>query len=182
MEFWANKMPAGMLLRSPREASNIADPRSAFTAWKHYEEGVSDPTGHATPAGDFCQVRTLVSTTLGLELDYTSVRHVSREKSHFLLSLARRHDFRSRRVVVAAGVGPFNRKPAVFADLPCDQASHCYEGRKIADLAGRRIAVIGAGQSALESAAFCMRRARKLRSSPGLQVFDGLACIGGCIT
>src|ERR1035438_4700325 len=26
MEFWADKMPAGMLLRSPREASTIADP------------------------------------------------------------------------------------------------------------------------------------------------------------
>jgi len=31
MEFWANGMPQGMLLRSPREASTIADPRSAFT-------------------------------------------------------------------------------------------------------------------------------------------------------
>jgi cation diffusion facilitator CzcD-associated flavoprotein CzcO len=31
MDCWANQMPKGMLLRSPREASNIADPGSAFT-------------------------------------------------------------------------------------------------------------------------------------------------------
>jgi hypothetical protein len=31
--------------------------------------------------------------------------------------------------------------------------SHCYEGRKIKDFSGKRVAVIGAGQSALESAA-----------------------------
>ena len=31
MEFWADKMPAGMLLRSPRQASNISDPTQAFT-------------------------------------------------------------------------------------------------------------------------------------------------------
>jgi cation diffusion facilitator CzcD-associated flavoprotein CzcO len=31
MDFWANKIPNGMLLRSPREASHIADPESAFT-------------------------------------------------------------------------------------------------------------------------------------------------------
>ena len=31
MEFWADKMPAGMLLRSPREASNLSDPHAAFT-------------------------------------------------------------------------------------------------------------------------------------------------------
>ena len=31
MEFWANKMPAGMLLRSPRVASSLSDPDRAFT-------------------------------------------------------------------------------------------------------------------------------------------------------
>ena len=31
MEFWANKMPEGMLLRSPRVASNLSDPDRAFT-------------------------------------------------------------------------------------------------------------------------------------------------------
>ncbi len=31
MEFWADKMPAGMLLRSPRVASNISDPKHAFS-------------------------------------------------------------------------------------------------------------------------------------------------------
>jgi thioredoxin reductase len=60
---------------------------------------------------------------------------------------------RSRRMVVAAGIGPFNRKPAVFGELPALQVSHCYEGRKISEFAGKRVAVIGAGQSALESAA-----------------------------
>ena len=31
MNFWANGMPSGMLLRSPRPASTISDPRAAFT-------------------------------------------------------------------------------------------------------------------------------------------------------
>src|SRR5215467_16033646 len=31
MEFWADKMPAGMLLRSPRVASNISDPERRTT-------------------------------------------------------------------------------------------------------------------------------------------------------
>jgi glycine/D-amino acid oxidase-like deaminating enzyme len=31
MEFWADKMPAGMLLRSPRVASTIADPKGSGT-------------------------------------------------------------------------------------------------------------------------------------------------------
>jgi cation diffusion facilitator CzcD-associated flavoprotein CzcO len=31
MEFWADKMPAGMLLRSPRVASNLSDPSASHT-------------------------------------------------------------------------------------------------------------------------------------------------------
>src|ERR1700749_674251 len=31
MEFWAKNMPEGMLLRSPRVASNLSDPKRAFT-------------------------------------------------------------------------------------------------------------------------------------------------------
>src|SRR5277367_1355552 len=30
MEFWAKKMPEGMLLRSPRVASSLSDPERAF--------------------------------------------------------------------------------------------------------------------------------------------------------
>ena len=56
-------------------------------------------------------------------------------------------------MVVAAGIGSFQRKPAQFANLPGTYVSHCYEGRKFIEFAGKRVAVIGAGQSALESAA-----------------------------
>jgi FAD-dependent urate hydroxylase len=58
----------------------------------------------------------------------------------------------SRRVVVAAGVGPFKKLPKQFSNLDPSHASHCYEGRPFETL-GNRVAVIGAGQSALESAA-----------------------------
>src|SRR5437588_7924007 len=60
---------------------------------------------------------------------------------------------RSRIVIVAAGIGPFLRKPAVFQELDQNHASHCYEGRNISHFSGRRLVVVGSGQSALESAA-----------------------------
>src|SRR5262249_4345866 len=90
---------------------------------------------------------------LGDVFDSSTVSEARREGSNFVLSLKDGTRIRSRRLVVAAGIGPFRRKPAVFADLPAEQVSHCYEGRAIAELTGKRVAVIGAGQSALESAA-----------------------------
>lgn len=152
MEFWANKMPAGMLLRSPREASSIADPQSAFTL-EAYEKASGTVPAAPLPLATFVDYGRWFQHHLGRSLEATCICEVRREKSHFLLTLQNGTALRSRRVVVAAGVGQFNRKPVVFGELPPEQASHCYEGRKIADLAGKRVAVIGAGQSALESAA-----------------------------
>jgi thioredoxin reductase len=69
------------------------------------------------------------------------------------LTLQDGEQIRASHVVVAAGIGPFRKKPNVFQGLSQEQAIHCYEGRDVRKFAGKRVAVIGAGQSALESAA-----------------------------
>lgn len=152
MEFWANKMPAGMLLRSPRVASNIADPRCACTL-EDFEKSSGKRPSAPVPLETFVEYGRWFQHQLGTDLDRRSIRQVSRQNSHFQVTLDDGVMLRSRRVVIAGGVGPFYRKPPVLSHLDPVQASHCYEGRKIADLAGKRVAVIGAGQSALESAA-----------------------------
>jgi lysine/ornithine N-monooxygenase len=152
MEFWANKMPQGMLLRSPREASTIADPQSAFTLEEYESASRTSPTAPVR-LETFVEYGRWFRHQLGSDVDATKVAEVSREGSIFKVRLEDGGSFRSRRVVVAAGIGSFHYKPAVFAHLPGAQASHCYEGRKIAEFAGKRVVVIGAGQSALESAA-----------------------------
>jgi hypothetical protein len=152
MDFWAHKMPEGMLLRSPREASNISDPTGAFCL-EAYEKASGKQ--HLAPVS----LRTFVSYgqwfqhQLDSELDRRTVARVEREGSHFKLTLQDGECITSARVVVAAGIGPFQRKPAIFKSLRPNQASHCYEGRKLSEFAGKRVAVIGSGQSALESAA-----------------------------
>jgi hypothetical protein len=152
MEFWATKMPQGMLLRSPREASNIADPSSALTLEAYESASGTTPTA-PVPLETFVAYGRWFRRHLGPILDTTPVTEVSRQNSLFEVSLQNGLSFRSRRVVVAAGIGPFYNKPSVFAHLPAAQLSHCYEGRQPADFVGQRVAIIGAGQSALESAA-----------------------------
>lgn len=152
MDFWASKMPEGMLLRSPRAASSIADPESAFTL-DAYEAASGIKPVAPVPLSTFVEYGRWFQSQLGSSLDTTQVAEVVRENSIFRLNLQNGASLTSRRVVVAAGIEPFQRKPPAFADLPSSQASHCYEGKRIADMAGKRVAVIGAGQSALESAA-----------------------------
>lgn len=152
MEFWANKMPAGMLLRSPRAASSIADPQSALTL-EAYEQASGLQPAAPVKLETFVDYGRWFQHRLGSSLDRTSVKQINRDNSAFRLSLQNGQSLTSRRVVVAAGIGPFAKKPKPFTDLPADRVSHCYEGRPIAEFIGKRVMVIGAGQSALESAA-----------------------------
>jgi thioredoxin reductase len=151
MEFWSTGMPEGMLLRSPRPASTISDPRNAFTL-EAYESANGVAPVKRVPGRTFVSYGKWFQEQIGVPLDRRSVSELRREGSAFRLTLTDAESLVARRVVVAAGIGAFYKNPAVFSDLcPC-RASHCYEGRKL-DALGRRVAVIGAGQSALECAA-----------------------------
>jgi len=151
MEFWANGMPQGMLLRSPREASTIADPRSAFTL-EAYETATGIEPVKRVPRETFVNYGRWYQKQLIHTLDRRKVAKVIKKNSAFELTLSDGAIVTSRRVVVAAGVGPFKKLPKQFSNLDPGHASHCYEGRPFETL-GNRVAVIGAGQSALESAA-----------------------------
>jgi cation diffusion facilitator CzcD-associated flavoprotein CzcO len=150
MNFWANQMPKGMLLRSPREASNIADPGSAFTL-EAYEaaSGTKKPVAPVS-LETFIRYGQWFQQQLGSQIDRRVISRINRESSGFKVALEDGTIVRSRRMVVAAGIGSFQREPSVFRQLPALQVSHCYEGRKISEFTGKRVAVIGAGQSALE--------------------------------
>jgi hypothetical protein len=152
MDFWADKMPAGMLLRSPREASNISDPTQAFTL-EAYESTFGKEPAAPLPVETFVEYGRWFRHQLDSDLDTRTVARVDRDRLGFQLTLQTGDTVRASRVVVAAGIGPFRRKPFQFRNLPQTQASHCYEGRKFREFSGKKVAVIGAGQSALECAA-----------------------------
>ena len=161
MQFWADRMPAGMLLRSPREASNLADPGSALTLGS-YEKATNTAPAAPLPLETFVKYGRWFQQQLGFDLDRRLVSVVRREASAFRLTLKDGSVLKSGRVVVAAGIEVFQRRPAVFQELPRNMVSHCYEGQKIADLRTKRVAVIGAGQSALESAALLSEAGAKV--------------------
>ncbi len=90
----------------------------------------------------------------------------------FRLTLADGESIEVRRVIVAAGIAPFAARPAMFDGLSPDHASHSVEHADLARFAGRRVVVIGGGQSATECAVLLqengaevemLMRARKFR-------------------
>ena len=152
MEFWAKTMPEGMLLRSPRVASNISDPQSVAPL-QVYEAAAGLPAVAPLPLATFVDYGRWFQRELGLSVDRSRIARIEREGTIFRLSTPNGNVIRTRCVVVAAGIGAFKRTPAVFGQVAPLQISHCYDGPNVQDFARKRVAVIGAGQSALEWAA-----------------------------
>jgi lysine/ornithine N-monooxygenase len=153
MSFWHEQMPRGMVLRSPYVASNIADPERSLTL-----DGYQEQTRRQLPKpvaleqfvdyGRWFQAQTVP----GPHQDRRRVERIARNGS-FRLDLVDGDSVSAGRVIVAAGIMPFAWTPPAFRNLPPELASHSSVHRDLSRFRGRRVLVIGGGQSALESAA-----------------------------
>lgn len=152
---WRRHMPAGMLLKSEPYGSDIAAP----------------VPGHRV--GDFCATKGLpyadrlrpvpldafvaygdwYADRLVPPVRRTLVRNLAATTGGFRLVTDSDDGLLARQVVVATGLLPFVHVPAVLAALPPDRRSHAWDHHDLTRFAGQRVAVVGAGQSALETAA-----------------------------
>ncbi len=145
-------MPAGMFLRSPWSASSISDPSKnlsidGFNATQKSKVPVPIPLDTFVQYGLWFRQQALPG------LETRKIDHVQRDGSAFRVTAADGESWNSARVVIAAGLGSFARRPEVFAKLPPQFVTHCSDQRDVERFRGKNIVIIGAGQSALESAA-----------------------------
>ena len=152
MSFWEGHMPAGMLLRSPWAACNLSDPSSTWTLDRFLAEQ-DDAFGSPVPLARFIEYGRWFQGELLPDVDRRTVRRVDLAAEGFRLELEDGEYVRTARVIVAAGIAPFAWRPPEFGGLPDELVSHAVDHPDLARFAGRRVVVIGAGQSALESAA-----------------------------
>jgi hypothetical protein len=152
MSYWREQMPSDMLLRSSLKASSISDPNRALRL-EHYAEESGRPVGRPIELSRFVEYGEWFQRTTTPDLDGRPVARVERDGDGFMLTLEDGEQVRAGRVVVAAGLSPFARRPPVFDSLPPTSISHASEHADLSIFAGRSVAVIGSGQSALESAA-----------------------------
>jgi FAD-dependent urate hydroxylase len=152
MEFWNSHMPEGMLLRSPWSASHISDPHTALTM-----DAFRDATGNHIPApiplDRFVEYGLWFQRQAVPEIDRRKINRIERESGGFRLTLDDGEQIHSHRVVIAAGIGSFARRLPQFENVPSEFVTHASDQRDVHRFAGKRVVVIGAGQSALESAA-----------------------------
>jgi hypothetical protein len=152
MAFWQNHMPVGMCLRSNLGASHIADPEGKLTI-DEYCRQKGNHVGKPIPLKRFVNYGLWFQQRAVSDVDERSVESVEVDGRGLKVLLVDGEQFTSQHVVVAAGIGTFSTRPTEFANIPSSLASHTSEHNDLRKFAGQRVVVIGAGQSALESAA-----------------------------
>jgi cation diffusion facilitator CzcD-associated flavoprotein CzcO len=152
MSFWERNMPVGMFLRSNWTATQIADPHCALTLEAYGSESGSS-VSQPVPLDRFVEYGHWYQQKGVSDLDRRKIVRVDRAPGGFRITLADGEELVSRRVVIAAGIGSFAWRPAEFDGLPIELASHTSAHRDLAKFSGKKVLVIGGGQSALESAA-----------------------------
>ena len=80
------------------------------------------------------------------------VRNVKRHGGGFAISLSNREHFTADQVIVATGLASFANVPRALSSVPPSLVTHTADIAAFSSFKGRRIAVLGAGQSALEAA------------------------------
>lgn len=152
MSFWQRNMPTGMFLRSAWTASHIADPDLSWTL-EAYQSATGERFSHPVPLDSFVRYGQWYQRQAVPNTDQRRIARLESDPKGFRITAADGETLISRRVVIAAGITSFVWRPNEFSVLPSCLVSHTSEHCEFRKFAGKRVLVIGGGQSALESAA-----------------------------
>jgi FAD-dependent urate hydroxylase len=155
MHLWQAAMPKGMFLKSQGFASNISDPAGTHTleAFCKATDRPYASYGLPVPLDTFVSYGQWFQSELGLSIEEALVTDMSRRDNAFELNLGNGERVLARKVVVAIGVEHFAYIPEPLSGLPATLCTHSSAHQDLAAFKGKDVIVVGAGQSALESAA-----------------------------
>jgi cation diffusion facilitator CzcD-associated flavoprotein CzcO len=160
MGAWLSSMPDGMHLKSEGFACNLFEPSGTFTLKAFCVEQAIPYADTGLPV----RKDTFVAYGLAFQKRYVpgvedrSVVAITRYNGGFNTRLADGDFIRSRRVVIAAGVGHYARILPSLAALGPSNLSHSSDHNGFAGFVGQHVAVVGGGSSAMDIAAALRRQ------------------------
>jgi len=155
MQLWRDFMPEGMFLKSQGFASNLSDPEHTHTL-ETFCKATGRPYasyGLPVPLDTFVAYGEWFRDELVPGIEEVLVTDIAQVNGEFELTLANTDRARARKVVVAIGVEAFAHVGEPLSALPPWACTHSSAHADLGVFKGQEVIVVGAGQSALESAA-----------------------------
>jgi hypothetical protein len=155
MDTWRNHMPAGMYLKSEPFGSDMSCPQAGYDLAGYSRSERIAGIERGTPLSverflDYCDwyIKQLVP-----DVSDVTVTGIKAANGGFQVTFADAEPVEARSIVVATGVLPYSYIPAELSGLPSELISHTADHYRFDEFRGRRVAIVGAGSSALETAA-----------------------------
>ncbi|MFE0350846.1 FAD-dependent oxidoreductase [Streptomyces griseoluteus] len=161
MGSWRHAMATGMFLKSTPDATDLSAPVAGARLADYCRAQGQDELTELTPIPCTTFVaygRWFADRYVG-EVEQSRITSVERGPSGFVVQVEGGEELAAQAVVVATGLSGLAYVPEQFRALtpggphPDGLVSHTSQHQDLARYAGQRVAVIGGGQSALESAA-----------------------------
>jgi thioredoxin reductase len=155
MQFWSQHMPSGTSLKSEGFASNLYDPDAQFTLEAYCSEQKLAYAHIGLPV----KIEVFIAYALEFQRRYvpdvakTSVTRLTPCAGGYSLTTEAGETLRARSVVVATGIMNFAQVPTQLTRLPEGFATHTSNHNDFRRFKDQRVAVLGAGASALDAAA-----------------------------
>jgi FAD-dependent urate hydroxylase len=167
LESWRRYMPEGMILKSEPFASNLWDPDRRFTFERYCKEKRMQyhPVGRPLSLASFLEYAEWFRQHTASEPQDIRIVRISRkqDRSGFTMTLSDGTLFTSRQVILATGHMAFRELPAQLIQLSEPLLCHTTRMGRVKGYAGHDVTIIGAGQSALETAALLHETGARVR-------------------
>jgi len=156
MDTWRAHMPTGMYLKSEPYASDLSAPAGGYDVRAYFSAVGLPYVERNAPLSleHFLAYTDWYASKLVPDVSDCTVTDVApTDDGRFRVAFADAEPLIARRVVVATGVLPFAHVPDELSGLPPELVSHTCDVADPSRFRGQRVAIIGGGQSALETAA-----------------------------
>ena len=161
MDAW-NRMPRGMFLRSAVSASSLSAPARKLKIDDYFREQGMTPR-YPVPLETFLAYSRWFVERAEIDVDQRLVSSLAADNGGFRAVLEDGEEITAARVVVAAGTKPLKWIPPQFRELGPELVSHAGDHSDLSVFAGKRLVVVGAGQSAIEFAAIAHEEGADVR-------------------
>jgi len=156
MNTWRNHMPLGLFLKSEPYGSVISTPARGYDLATYSRlHGFDDYVDRVGPLSldRFLGYADWFTEQLVPDIRDITVTSVVPSGDGFKVEFAEEAPAFVRQVIIATGVLPYAHVPDELSGLPADLMTHSAVHARLDNFRGKRVAVIGAGQSSLQTAA-----------------------------